>query len=59
MFGQLLQNSPLIAFPIVGLGLFLMSFATIVVRTLSRRAEDYRAASELPLEGGTRVDSSH
>ncbi len=40
MFGQLFHDSPLVVFPIIGLGLFLMSFATVVVRTMARRAED-------------------
>jgi hypothetical protein len=49
MYGRLFDQSPLIAFPIIGLALFGISFVAILIRTMRRTTEDYRSIANLPL----------
>ncbi len=57
MFSALFHNSPLILFPVVGLALFIVVFASVVVRTFSRGPDAYQRVAELPLasDGGDHV----
>lgn len=50
MFRQLLEHSPLLTFPLIGLGLFLTTFIAVVLRTYGKKAEAYAPTAALPLE---------
>lgn len=49
MFGQLLAHSPLLAFPLAGLAIFLTVFSVVVVRVVRRGAGAYTDEAALPL----------
>jgi hypothetical protein len=50
MYQEFFSKSPLLALPLVALFMFIVVFATIVLRTLGRRGrEAARAAEALPL----------
>jgi hypothetical protein len=50
VFRDLMQNSPLLAFPLAALALFVTTFGAIVARTMSKhRAAEFEAAARLPL----------
>lgn len=49
MMNELLRTSPLLALPLVALGLFLGVFLAVVARTFARGADAYDAPAGLPL----------
>ena len=53
MYQEFYQKSPLLAFPLIALVLFIAVFALITWRALSpKNRSRYAALSELPLERG-------
>ena len=49
MFGKLLAHSPLLAFPLAGLAIFLTVFTAVVIGVMRRRGPDLAKVSALPL----------
>ncbi len=49
MMNELLRTSPLLALPLIALGLFFGVFVAIFARTFGRRAESYEPVATLPL----------
>lgn len=54
MFRQLLEHSPLLTFPLIGLVLFFTTFLAVVIRTFAKKAEAYADTAALPLQDDTR-----
>ena len=59
MYRQLLEHSPLLAYPLVALVVFLAVFVAVVFRTFAAKPEAYAKAAALPLEDGTPRDGGH
>ncbi len=49
MVKEFFLASPLLAFPLLALGLFMVVFVTVTVTTLMKRAESYARVADLPL----------
>jgi len=50
MFGELFHKSPLLLYPLVGLVIFIVVFAGVVMRAWRQRPEDRDLLSQLPLQ---------
>ena len=53
MYRQLLQDSPLLIFPLLGLFLFVGAFVVVILRTFTAKTESLQAAAELPFGEGS------
>ncbi len=51
------QQSPLLAFPLIALGLFMLVFFVITLRTLFAQKTRYDGVACMPLESNTQVVS--
>jgi hypothetical protein len=54
LMGQLFNESPLLVWPIISLGIFVFTFVAVFIMTLRRRPADVDMLAALPLdsEGG-------
>jgi hypothetical protein len=50
MFGKLLMDSPLLAFPLAGLVIFATVFLSVIVVVARRKPAAYARAAALPLD---------
>lgn len=55
MYKQFYAGMELIHLPLFALFLFLAAFVAVVVRTVLKRASDYEAIAQLPLEDTPRT----
>ncbi len=53
MYRQLLQDSPLLVYPLIALFLFVGVFLAVVLRTYTAKEDKLRRAAALPLDEGT------
>jgi hypothetical protein len=50
MIAPMFENSPLLLYPLVGLGMFLGVFVLTLFRTYAVRASEYERRAALPLD---------
>lgn len=58
MYGQIFSKlfghtDPLLVFPVISLAIFIVTFTTVIVRTMRKSKEEMKAMAELPLEEET------